>query len=314
MITAFVLAAVLGAAAPSAAVPSVASPAPSPAAATAVSFRAISVPDGGGPPIEVGVWSVGDLAAGQGRKLIVMSHGSGGHFRGQEDTARALAAAGYVVASLTHGGDNWRDSSRAADIAERPRQFTMVIDHMLKAWDGRPALDQDKVGAFGFSAGGFTVLTAAGGEPDMTRMSGHCRDHPDFFDCRLVSAHPPSALPKTWSHDSRIAAVVAAAPALGFTFDRARLAGVRQPVQLWRAEKDQILPSPLYAEPVRDALPRPPEYLVVDDAGHFDFLPPCSERLAAQAPMICAPTPGFDRAAFHERFNREVVRFFRANL
>ena len=36
---------------------------------------------------------------------------------------------------------------------------------------------------------------------------------------------------------------------------------------------------------------------------------PCSERLAQAAPAICASAPGFDRAAFHARFNAEVVRY-----
>jgi predicted dienelactone hydrolase len=49
-------------------------------------------------------------------------------------------------------------------------------------------------------------------------------------------------------------------------------------------------------------------------ARHFDFLPPCSPALAANAPIICAPTPDFDRVDFHETFNREIVRFFGTHL
>jgi len=30
--------------------------------------------------------------------------------------------------------------------------------------------------------------------------------------------------------------------------------------------------------------------------------------------MICTPTPGFERAAFHETLNREVISFFKAHL
>lgn len=289
--------------------------APAAPAAPDVVFQKFDAPDGAQSPIEVGVWRPADTAPGQHRRLIVMSHGAGGDFRGHEDTARALAQAGLVVASLIHTGDNWRDHSRAAEVAERPRQLHVVVDYMLQAWDGHAALDPDRVGAFGFSSGGFTVLAAAGGEPDLSRMTEHCAEHPGFYDCRLVAAasQPPS-LPSRWVHDRRIKAVVAAAPALGFTFDSKGLAGVRQPVQLWRAGQDQILPSPFYAEAVRGALPQPPEYHVVEGARHFDFLAPCGERLAAAAPEICAPTPGFDRAAFHETFNREVVRFFKSQL
>jgi predicted dienelactone hydrolase len=35
--------------------------------------------------------------------------------------------------------------------------------------------------------------------------------------------------------------------------------------------------------------------------------------MAAAVPAICASAPGFDRAAFHARFNAAVVAFFRAH-
>jgi predicted dienelactone hydrolase len=31
-------------------------------------------------------------------------------------------------------------------------------------------------------------------------------------------------------------------------------------------------------------------------------------------PAICASKPGFDRAAFHERFDRDIVAFFKRTL
>lgn len=290
------------------------------AAATAqtVDFTRLGVPDGAGPAIEVGVWTPASQG-GAPLPLIVISHGNGGDFRSHEATARALAGAGFAVAALTHTGDNWRDRSQATDMAQRPRQIHVVLDYLTNQWEGRNSIDPDRIGAFGFSSGGFSVLTAAGGEPDLGRMGDHCRAHPDFYDCRLVSAQPVPARSapargQDWVHDGRIKAVVVAAPALGFTFTREGLAGVTQPVQLWRAERDHILPSPFYAEPVRDALPRPPEYREVPGADHFDFLPPCSPQLAAAAPAICVATPDFDRAAFQNDFNREIVGFFRRTL
>ena len=298
--------------------PPATTPAAQPAPQT-VDFARLEVADGAGPAIEVGIWTPPSNGTGDDsrRPMIVISHGNGGDFRSHEATARALAQAGFTVAALTHTGDNWRDQSQAADVAQRPRQIHVLIDYLTGQWDGRGRIDPDRIGAFGFSSGGFSVLTAAGGKPDLSRVVDHCRAHPDFYDCRLVSAHPEaiqSAAIQSWVHDARIKAVAAAAPALGFTFTREGLSGVTQPVQLWRAEEDHVLPSPFYAEPVRDALPRPPEYRVVPGADHFDFLPPCSARLAAAAPIICAATPGFDRAAFQDGFNREIIRFFSQTL
>ncbi len=318
----FLLAACAGAAPPEAMaasnLPQAIAPRTGPSVRDGVAFSRLTVADGDQPAIEAGVWWPAETSPDPA-PLIIISHGNGGDFRSHRDTAQALAGAGFIVATLTHTGDNWRDQSRATDIVDRTRQLSVLIDHMLGQWAGREGIDAARVGAFGFSAGGFTVLAAAGGNPDLTRLVEHCRANPDFFDCRLVSQHPATMQRGTQAeprlpHDARIKALVIAAPALGFTFTRDGLADVTQPVQLWQAGSDQILPSPHYAEPVRDALPRPPEYNRVDGAGHFDFMPPCSPELAANAPMICAPTPGFDRARFHEALNREMIRFFRARL
>lgn len=283
-----------------------------------VAFSRLTVADRQQPAIEAGVWWPAEASSAR-RPMIVISHGNGGDYRSHHDTAKALAQAGFVVASLTHTGDNWRDQSRATDVVGRTRQMSVLIDHMLEQWEGRDSIDADRVGAFGFSAGGFTVLAAGGGNPDLTRLMDHCRANPGFYDCRLIGQHPETTQPGAegrlqFAHDTRIKALVVAAPALGFTFTREGLAKVTQPVQLWQAGADQILPAPFYAEPVRDGLPTSPDYRRVDGAGHFDFLPPCAPELAAAAPMICTPTPGFDRVAFHEALNREIIRFFRTHL
>ena len=111
-----------------------------------------------------------------------------------------------------------------------------------------------------------------------------------------------------------IKAAVVAAPALGYTFGREGLKDITVPIQLWRAADDHILPNPDYAEAVRIALPSPPEYHVVENADHFDFLAPCTDLLRQFAPAICVSRPGFDRTAFHQTFNDEVVRFFEQTL
>ena len=277
----------------------------------------LSIPDGDQAAIEAGFWVPMDEAA-EPRPLIVISHGNGGDFRSHHDTATALAKAGFVVVALTHTGDNWRDQSRATDLVGRTRQLSVVIDYMTQDWSARAGIDAERIGAFGFSAGGFTVLAAAGGDPDLGRLADHCRANPGFYDCRLIGQHAGTmkegvAAPRL-PHDARIKALAVAAPALGFTFTKEGLSKVKQPVQLWQAGADQILPAPFYVEPVRDALPTAPEYRRVEGAAHFDFLPPCSPELEAAAAMICKPTPGFDRAAFHETLNQEVIRFFKARL
>ncbi|MCZ8087595.1 MAG: prolyl oligopeptidase family serine peptidase [Brevundimonas sp.] len=290
-------------------------PAPAQASATVTRLR-LTIPDGDGPAIEGGVWLPVGAVPGARVPLVVISHGNGGSWTGHAATAEALARAGFMVAAISHTGDNYRDQSRATEVAERPRQLKRLIDYMLEAGAGGLQVDPERIGAFGFSSGGFTVLAAAGGRPDLTRVIDHCRANPGFHDCRLVAAQGASATAydPEWTHDHRIRAVVAAAPALGYTFGREGLADVDAPVQLWRPSRDRVLPHPFYAQAVHDALPTPPEYHVVEGADHFDMMPPCSPELAAAAPVVCAPTPAFDRAAFQQAFNVEVAAFFTRTL
>lgn len=304
-------------------------------AQAAVGFQHFTIPDeAGGEPIEVGVWYPTDATPrpeqleldtqtvardapvkGDHLPLVVMSHGHGGSYAGHADTAIALAEAGFVAAALTHPGDNWRDEHLATAIWARPRQLKVMTDYLVDRWPEHGRIDAARIGAFGFSAGGFTVLAEAGGEPDLSKVRKHCRDHPTFETCQITARQPQSwNVRPVWTHDVRIKAVVSAAPAIGFAFDKAGLSKVRQPVQLWRAADDQVLPHPWYAEAVRLALPRPPQMHVVKGAGHYDFIPPCSAALAKAVPAICASAPGFDRARFHARFNREVTAFFARTL
>jgi predicted dienelactone hydrolase len=302
--------------------------------ASTVGFESVSVRVAGDKPLAVTIWYPADAAerptplslyrqsvapgaavTGHGHPLIVISHGTGGSNADHYDTARALAAAGFVVAAPTHTGDTQGDRSRSMRITERPAQLSRVIDYMTRDWAGHDAVDAGKIGAFGFSSGGFTVLAAIGGEPDMSGLARHCAEHPHFFDCGLPrllgTAAAPQPDPAPVAHDARIRAAVVAAPALGFAFAPSGLKNVAIPVQLWRAEWDTVLPQPYYAEVVHGLLPKA-EYHVVPAADHFDFMAPCSDMLAKVAPSICADN--IDRAAFKKTFNAAVVRFFQQTL
>ena len=303
--------------------------------ADAAGFQQGVAADPSGKPLVIGIWYPSQTIAkpvsmgattmtvavnapvnGKALPMIVVSHGSGGSYLGHFDTAIALADAGFVVVAMNHTGDNYADQSRSVDIMDRPRQVSRVIDHMLSTWEGRVAIDPRRIGMFGHSAGGFTTLAIIGGVPDFAKIGPMCRQYPGDFACQLLAkSETPVVAPATIAvADARIKAAVVAAPALGFTFSPDGLKNVKVPVQLWRAENDVLVPHPRYAEAVRLALPEAPDYHVVPNAGHFDFLAPCSDALASIAPAICTSSAGFDRAAFHVGFDSEVVKFFEKTL
>lgn len=310
-----------------------------PALAADVGFEEVKISNGAEPPLTAGIWyptnapatshSLGNFTqnvapdapiAGNRLPLVVMSHGGGGWYGSHYDTALALAHAGFVAAAVSHAGDTFDDQSRVLELWRRPEQFHRLVDYMLDEWRWHGRLDAARIGAFGFSNGGFTVLVAAGGLPDLSKIAPFCDVHPDHDLCDAlqhagVDLHFHANVPaEAWVHDSRIRAVVIAAPSFGFAFGRAGLSGVRTPVQLWSAADDRHQPHPYYDEPVRDDLPRAPSYHVVANAGHFDFLPPCDARLSRMRPEICNSLPGFDRVTFHDEFNADAVQYFHATL
>ena len=285
-----------------------------PAAALAQEMSRIQFTDAGGQAITAGVWTPNAPPPGP-RPLVVISHGNGGGLMGHADTAEALAEAGFVVAALNHPHDNSQDMSRSVQLTDRPAEVSALMDHMTTAWRGPVEGDPARIGAFGFSAGAFTVLTLAGAESDGQAILDHCAGHPEFFVCTLFT--PETVNLDEWrpqGADARVRAVVAAAPGFGFSFSGESLQRVTVPVQLWQAEADQILPAPFHVETVRDRLGGSVEYHPVPLAGHLDFMRPCSPEMAAAAPDICRSNPGFDRAAFKRTFNDAVVVFFLRTL
>ena len=303
--------------------------------AHAAGFQLASFLDKSGAEIRLGIWypsdapktardlgpfkqdvATGGRIYGTRLPLVIVSHGTGGSAFTHYATAISLADAGFVVAALTHPGDNYQDQSRAVDILARPGHVSAVIDYMLGTWDRGGVLAPSRIGMFGHSSGAFTTLVSVGGRPNLGLIEGHCKSHESDYACALLAREPiePGTPLRRPVHDQRITAAVIAAPALGFTFDRAALRDVNIPIQLWRAEDDGLLPHPWYDEAVRAALPVSPDYHVVVGAGHFDFLAPCSDKLALIAPPICTSKEGFDRTAFHRRFNAQIAEFFRRTL
>lgn len=305
---------------------------------TTVGFREVKGVDYHGIPLELAVWypSAGPAArhrfgpftqtvalnapiVGRGLPMVLISHGSGGAAWNHYATALALAAAGFIVVAPTHLGDTHTDRRRVAAVLDRVWHISGALDLMVSQWGSADSIDSRRIGFFGFSAGGFAGLVALGGAPDFSRVIAHCKEHPQEFVCTIAAPLlAEDGLLKgpatTHRRDERIRAAVIAAPAIGFTFTPERLARVTVPVQLWRVGDDTVAPHPFHADAVRQALPRPPDYRVVPRAGHFDFLAPCTATLTAVTSAICREAPGFDRAGFHELFNREVVAFFEREL
>jgi predicted dienelactone hydrolase len=306
----------------------------------AVGYQQVTIPDRGGRSMQAGIWypsntqtvahplgmftqevALNGPVAGQGLPLILISHGVGGSLSSHIDTANALARAGFVVAAITHIGDNTQDQSYVGnriDLIDRPRQVKVALDWLLSSWPGRLNLNPRRIGVFGFSLGGFTALVLIGGTPEIARMAQLCDSQESAPECAFIkNSHGDQLSPSTetphWVHDERIKAAVIAAPAASYLFGPGDLE-VSVPIQLWRVENDSRAPDAWNGAVVRDNLKVHPDSHLVQGADHFVFLAPCSDALAAAAAQICQDPAGFDRAAFHRAFNQSVVDFFTTRL
>ncbi|HSB96119.1 MAG TPA: dienelactone hydrolase family protein [Spongiibacteraceae bacterium] len=177
--------------------------------------RAIA-PDPDDKPLSLRIWypndsQHADAVLGEHLPLVVISHGAGGDNGGHEDTARALAAAGFVVAAVTHTGDNYRDQSyvhSGTHLVGRPRHVARNIDYMLTAWHAHRQLDAERIGVFGFSVGGFAALVLAGGQPNVAPIASHCRQVPMARECEYLSKNDVavSSIQLPTLHDARVKA------------------------------------------------------------------------------------------------------------
>jgi predicted dienelactone hydrolase len=259
------------------------------------------------------------------RGLVLVSHGLGGSELGHSRIAEALAANGYLVAALRHPGDNWQDSTLITQtpelyFRERPRQVSRVIDALLAdpAWKDRIPRDAKgpKIAAFGHSAGGYTVVALAGGEPDMARLAQHCqgeeaKEDPLFCSTGRRDRPDPPKDPRPLK-DPRVRAVAALAP-VGVLFSAASLAKVDIPVVVYAGEKDRWLVPRFHAQWIVKNVPGA-EYRPVPNAWHFAFMDTPSMPIPTPDGDIRDDPPGFDRAAFLQTLGAELTAFFDLSL
>ena len=241
--------------------------------------------------------------------LIVISHSLGGWFASHLDTAQALADGGFVVVALNHPRDSGLDMTKANDkpaLTERPTDIKRLIDYMLQSSPVMAKIDPERIGFFGFSRGGYAGLVLAGAVP---RYPMWLSVWWQIADWASQSPEPPR-LPV---NDSRIKAFVIADP-LSFSPDGESLQMVTAPLQLWGSQYGGQSVTPEKVAAVASSLRARPEFHSVPNSTHMSYLMPCTPALAKVAGEACIDPAGFDRAAFHEQFNAQVLTFFRKNL
>jgi len=240
------------------------------------------------------------------RPVILFSHGFGGTARMMGWFTTVLAQQGYVVIAVDHPGANGLDRMTvpgATMFWDRPGDLEAALEKVKADPAIAAHLDLKRLGAAGFSAGGFTALAAAGARVDLKRFMDFCAAHPDDGVCapqkelavtqeeaKAAFASPELAPEVAHAGDDHsirgVRAAFAMAPAIVQAFDPASLTAISTPVAIVLGEADPVAPPHTNGGVAARAIPRA-QLKVLPGVGHYDFLATCSPAARARAVPLC---------------------------
>jgi predicted dienelactone hydrolase len=264
------------------------------------------------------------------RPVILMSHGFGGSARIMAWFGTALARHGYVVIAVDHPGNNGRDPMTVGGATlfwERPGDLATALEAVRSDPALGPHLDLGRLGAAGFSAGGFTALVEAGARVDPQRFQEFCAKHPDDgvcapqkefafsrSDAELFLAQPAVAPALAHARDDLsipgVKAAFAMAPALVQSLDPGSLRTMKARVAILLGDSDKVAPPATNGE-VAAALIPGATLNELPHVGHYDFLAECTPAGDAAVPLCPTDVP---RASTHKAALDEALALFAATL
>jgi apolipoprotein N-acyltransferase len=268
-----------------------------------------------------------------GFPLVVISHGTGGSASAMAWLGTRLAARGYIAVAVNHPGNNALEPYTVRGFTlwwERAADLSQAIDEMLADPRLGPHIDAQRIGAAGFSLGGYTMIEIAGGRSS-SAFFDLCNRHPENGKCTSPPEFPdlvPKAVALLRSdpgyraavagaggdyRDRRVRAVFAIAPALESVFLPESLRSISIPVEIVAGSADAI--EPVAANAKRFAAHIPGSRLVLfPGAGHYTFFATCTAAGKKAQPGLCTDPPGIDRHRVHERAADLAAAFFSAHL
>jgi len=277
--------------------------------------------------LQYGPWTI--KAARNARELpgrfplVIVSHDSPGTCFSHHGSAEMLAKSGFVVAALTHHGDNMNDMSHlftSEQIRSRAAQMRAALDTLLTHADTHSFIDPRRIGVVGFGVGGAVALLLGGARLSGTGWPMYCgRAEADDPYCSLWVSARMSALaaslplPRPLA-DKRIRAVAAVAPGYGMLFTKEGLADLRVPTLILRAEHDRINRTPLHADAIRNAMTHAHDYAIIQGADNASLMSACPPSILRDLPELCSKVDAEKRTRIHHQLNTLLNRFFMEQL
>lgn len=263
--------------------------------------------------------------------LVLLSHGTGGSAVQMMWLGYYLAARGYIVAAVNHHGNTSAEAQRTAQgfllFWERAKDLTAVLDKLLADPVFGMHIDRSCIGAAGFSLGGYTVVSAAGGVFSTQEFEAFCHSPRRDFTCEPQPEFPHAPrlfaeLKKTDAvvqeslrhagdsyRDKRIKRVFAIAPALGGGFTEAGLNKIVIPVHIVIGQADKVTPLASNAQRYSNLIKAARLTVLPGEIGHYTFLAECTAHGKAVL-EICRDGASINRADVHRQVAQLAFEFF----
>ncbi|MGB9233038.1 MAG: alpha/beta fold hydrolase [Terriglobales bacterium] len=263
--------------------------------------------------------------------LIALSHGTGGSAMQMAWLGTYIAARGYIVVAVNHPGNNAVTGYTTLGFIEgweRAKDISTVITGMLADPRFGPKIDPDRIGAAGFSYGGYTMMELAGATTDVNRLLASCDEQknacnppemPDLLEKFKAIQQQPDVQQSLLHagdsrHDPRIRAVFAIAPAVARAFTAASLQKIAVPVEIVVGAADPIAPPAENAQFFASNIQGAKITILPGGVGHYTFLDAGTEAGKKELPRFFVDNPGVDREIVHLQVGQMAADFFDKEL
>ncbi len=263
--------------------------------------------------------------------LIALSHGTGGSALQVAWLGTYLASRGYIVVAVNHPGNNAVTGYTTEGFIEgweRANDISTAINNLLADPRFGSKIDPDRIGAAGFSYGGYTMMELAGARTDLNRLLGWCEEQkgacnppemPDLMEkFKTIKQKPDVQRTLQRAGDSyrdpRIRAVFAIAPAVARAFKPESLKEIAIPVEIVAGAADPIAPPAENAQFFASNIRTAKLTLLPGGVGHYTFLDLGTEAGKKQLPQFFVDNPGVDREAVHRQVAQMAADFFDKEL
>ncbi|WP_051039758.1 alpha/beta hydrolase [Synechococcus sp. PCC 7336] len=243
--------------------------------------------------------------------LIVISHGVASSRATFAYLAEHLASHGFAVAAIEHPDtdalrfqqyiNGFAEQPNPKLFVQRPNDITALLDDLeqkiaeLPTWQGR--LRTDRVGIFGQSLGGYTVLAAGGAQLDFDYLMQSCQDAEKEilpFNLSLLLQCQLQELPQSDGNlrDDRVAAVLAVNPVSSSLFGPRGMSQLQVPIMMVASSHDFVTPAVDEQIVPFTWLETEERYLVfIENGTHFTFLTGSEDAIVELPKQLIGPDP-----------------------